>query len=134
MARFMLFMLPNITPEDYASGPDLEAVEAMNAYNQEMIDAGVYLAADGLHPAESGRRVSVVGGEKVVTDGPFTEAKEVIGGYWIIQAKGLAEATEWARRCPIGEGPSIEVREIWDIADMPDEIRDAATLENEPTR
>ena len=128
MARFMLFMLPGIAPEEYAEGPSLEAVEAMNRFNQEMVDAGVLLAADGLHPAERGRRVSVQDGRTVVTDGPFTEAKEVVGGYWIIQAKDLDEATEWARKVPLGPGPQVEVREIWEVSDMSEEIQEAATL------
>ena len=132
MPRFMLFMLPNITPEEYADGPDLEGVEEMNRFNQELVDAGVLLAADGLHPAERGRRVRVEAGEKIVTDGPFTEAKEVIGGYWIIQARDLDEATQWATRVPIGPGPQVEVREIWEVTDMPEEIQQAAQLSEEP--
>jgi hypothetical protein len=130
--RFMLFMLPNISPDAYAEGPALEAVEAMNTFNQEMVDAGVLLAADGLHPAERGRRVRVEDGRKLVTDGPFAEAKEVIGGYWIIQARDLDEATAWAERAPIGPGPQIEVREIWEITDMPEEIQEAAHLSETP--
>ena len=132
MPRFMMFMLPNIPADEYAEGPDVEAVEEMSRYNQDMLDAGVMLAGDGLLPAEQGRRVSVVDGRKTVTDGPFTEAKEVVGGYWIIQAKDLDEATEWATRCPIGPGPSIEVRQIWDVEDMPADVREAATLSHEP--
>lgn len=132
MPRFMLFMLPGIPPEEYADGPTLEAVEAMNRFNQELTDAGVLLAADGLHPPERGRRVHVEGERKIITDGPFTEAKEVVGGYWIIQAKDLDEATEWARRTPIGPGPQIEVREIWEVSDMPQEIQDAAQLSETP--
>ncbi|WP_241004242.1 YciI family protein [Conexibacter sp. SYSU D00693] len=131
MARFMLFMLPNISPEAYAEGPDVEAVEAMARYNQELLDAGVMLAGDGLHPAQDGRRVSLRDGAPVVTDGPFTEAKEVVGGYWIIQARDLDEATDWARRCPMGEG-TIEVRQIFDPEDYSEAVQEAARLSHTP--
>jgi hypothetical protein len=132
MPRFMLFMLPGITPEEYAEGPDLEAVEAMNRFNQDLVDAGVLLAADGLHPPERGRRVRSEGGQTVVTDGPFSEAKEVVGGYWIIQARDLDEATEWAKRVPLGPGPQVEVREMWEVTDMSEEIQEAAKLSETP--
>ena len=132
MPRFMLLMLPGITPEEYAEGPSLEAVEAMNRFNQEMVDAGVLLAADGLHPAERGLRVRLEGGEKVVVDGPFAEAKEVVGGYWIIQAKDLEEAKAWALKVPLGPGPQVELREIWEVTDMPEDVQEAARLSETP--
>ncbi|MBV9818960.1 MAG: YciI family protein [Solirubrobacterales bacterium] len=132
MPRFMLFMLPGITPQEYAEGPTVEAVEAMSRFNQQLTDAGVLLALDGLHPPERGRRIRVDGGEKVVTDGPFAEAKEVVGGYWIIQARDLDEATEWAKRVPLGPGPQVEVREIWEMADMPEAVQDAGRLSKAP--
>jgi hypothetical protein len=133
MPRFMLFMLPGISAEEYAEGPSAEAVAAMNRFNQEILDAGVLLAADGLHPPERGRRVSVdAGGRKVVTDGPFAEAKEVVGGYWIIQAKDLDEATAWAQKVPLGPGPQVEVREIWEITDMPEDVQEAGRLSETP--
>ena len=96
MARFMLFIYPGITAEEYAAGPQLEGVEEMMRYNDELSKAGALLAGDGLHPEVS--RV----GRGGVTDGPFSEAKELVGGYWIIQAKDRAEAVEWASRCPLG--------------------------------
>lgn len=132
MPRFMMLMLPGIAPEEYAEGPSLEAVEAMNRFNQEMLDAGVLLAADGLHPAERGFRVRVEGGQKVVVDAPFAEAKEVVGGYWIIQARDLEEARAWALKVPIGPGSQVEVREVWDVADMPEDIQEAARLSETP--
>ena len=96
MARFMLFIHPGITEEEYAAGPQLEDVEAMMRYNEELSKAGALLAGDGLLP-----EVTRVGREGVI-DGPFSEAKELVGGYWIIQAKDRAEAVEWASRCPLG--------------------------------
>lgn len=132
MPRFMMFMLPGIAPEEYAEGPTVEAVKAMNRFNQELTDSGALLAADGLHPQEAGRRVRVENGETIVTHGPFTEAEEVIGGYWIIQAKDLDEATAWARRVPLGPGPQVEVREIWEVTDMDEDVQAAARLSEEP--
>lgn len=125
--RFMLFMIPNI-PEDQWM-PSGEAVAAMMKYNEELTRAGVLLSLDGLHPASKGARVSFPGGKSVVTDGPFTEAKEVIGGYWLIQVASKEEAVEWARRCPVGaEGPVIEVRQVFEVSDFPPEVRAAAGL------
>src|SRR3954464_7578786 len=126
MARFMLFMYPNITDDEYAEGPSVEAVEAMTAYNEALTQAGALLAADGLHGEAS--RVSSSG----VTDGPFSEAKELVGGYWIIQAKDREEAVEWARRCPMGDGPFIEVRQIYELSEFPEDIQAAADLSSPP--
>jgi hypothetical protein len=84
--------------------PDPEAFGQMSAYNEELAQAGVLLALDGLHPGGSAAHVTVKDGRKTITDGPFAEAKEVVGGYWVIQAKTRAEAVEWASRVPIGEG------------------------------
>jgi hypothetical protein len=126
MPRFMLFMYPSVSTEEYAEGPSLEDVEAMNRYNEELTKAGALLAADGLHGEAS--RVSSSG----VTDGPFSEAKELVGGYWIIQAKDREEAVEWARRCPMGDGPFIEVRQIYELSEFPEDIQAAAELSSPP--
>src|SRR3954451_22165900 len=120
MPRFMLFMYPSVSTEGHAGGPSL------NAYNGELTRAGALLAADGLHPEAA--RVSASG----VTDGPFSEAKELIGGYWIIQAKDREEAVEWARRCPMGAGPFIEVRQIYELSEFPEDIHAAAELSSPP--
>ena len=101
--RFMMFMLPNI-PADGDWMPSAEAVAEMSKYNQELQKAGVLLALDGLHPQTEGVRVTFSGGKQSVTDGPFTEAKEMIGGYWIIDVKSKAEAVEWASALPAGGG------------------------------
>ncbi len=102
--RFMLFMIPNISDDDWM--PPVEAVEAMTKYNEELTKAGVLLALDGLHPSSAAVRVSFPGGKPRVTDGPFAEAKEVIGGYWLIDVTSKEEAVEWAKRVPAGDGPS----------------------------
>ena len=126
MARFMLFMYPNISTDEYAEGPSVEAVEAMTAYNEALTQAGALLAADGLHP--EGARVSASG----VTDGPFSEAKELVGGYWIIQAKDSDEALEWAKRVPLDGSSFVEVRQIFEVSDFSEEIQAAAQLSAEP--
>src|SRR4029079_17203273 len=107
--RFMMLMIP----KGYGSAapgtmPDPKAVAAMMAYNETLRKAGVLLALDGLHPPSMGARVSFAGGQPKVTDGPFSEAKEVLGGYWMIQVKSKDEAIEWAKRCPASENEVIE--------------------------
>lgn len=124
--RFMMIMKPNLSEEDYGPGPDAEAVSAMMKYNEELTQAGVLLALDGLHPTSKGARVSFAGGKNTVIDGPFAEAKEMIGGYWIIQAKSRDEAVEWARRCPAGDGDVVEVRQIYEMSDFSEEVQAAA--------
>jgi hypothetical protein len=122
--RFMMFMIPNFSDDDWM--PPVEAVEAMTKYNEELTKAGVLLALDGLHPSSAGVRVSFPGGKPTVTDGPFAEAKEVIGGYWLIDVESKEEAIEWAKRVPVAEGPVIEVRQIFEMEDFPSELRQAA--------
>ena len=129
MARYILFMKPNISEDEYGEGPSVEAAEEMGRYNQQLSDAGVLLAMDGLAPTGEGARVSYSGGQPTVTDGPFAESKELIGGYWIIQAKDKAEAVEWAKRVPSVQGDpfEIEVRRIYEASDFADGVADAAT-------
>ena len=122
--RFVMFMLPNI-PVDGEWMPSADAVAAMSEYNGELQKAGVLLALDGLHPQTDGVRVTFSGGKQTVTDGPFTEAKEMIGGYWVIDVKSKDEAVEWATRCPQPEG-AIELRQILDISEFPPDVQAAA--------
>jgi hypothetical protein len=109
--RFMMLMIPR-GYEKAAPGtvPDAKAVEAMMKYNEALQKADVLLTLDGLHPPSMGARVSFPGGKPKVTDGPFAEAKEVIGGYWMIEVKSREEAIEWAKRCPASENEVIEIR------------------------
>ena len=125
--RFMMLIIPK-GYETAAPGtvPSAEAVENMMKYNRELQEAGVLLTLDGLHPPSAGARVSFSKGKPMVTDGPFTEAKEVIGGYWIIRAASREEAIEWAKRCPAGDNEVIEVRQIQEMADFPEDVRRAA--------
>ena len=121
--RFMMLMLPK-GYEKAAPGtmPDAKAVAAMMKYNESLQKAGVLLALDGLHPPSMGARVSFTGGKPKVTNGPFTEAKEVVGGYWMIQVKSKEEAIEWAKRCPASENEVIEIRQVFEASDFPPEI------------
>jgi hypothetical protein len=121
--RFMMFMYPGIEEEDWQ--PTAEDVAAMGHYNDELRKAGMLLSLDGLQPPTEGARVRFAGGQPSVTDGPFAEAKEVVGGYWLIQARDKAEAVEWAGRCPAGERDMIEVRRIFELDDFPEEVKEA---------
>jgi hypothetical protein len=131
--RFMMIMLPNIRNVEEANWtPDAEAVGAMGKYNEELTKAGVLLALDGLQSPEKGARVSFAGGTASVTDGPFAEAKELIGGYWMIEAASKEEAVEWASRCPGADGDTIEVRQVYEMADFPPEVQEAGRLSQDP--
>jgi hypothetical protein len=125
--RFMLLMIPK-GYEDAAPGtmPDADAVAAMMKYNESLQMAGVVLALDGHHPPSMGARVTFSGGKPRVSDGPFAEAKEVLGGYWMIQVKSKAEAIEWASRCPASNNEIIEVRQVQEFADFPADVQAAA--------
>jgi hypothetical protein len=125
--RFMLLMIPG-GYEAAAPGtmPPVEAVEKMMRFNEQLKEAGVLVTLDGLHPPSMGARVSFKEGKPVVTDGPFTESKEVIGGYWMIEVKSREEAIAWAMRCPASASETIEVRQVQEMADFPADIQEAA--------
>jgi len=123
----MMLMIPK-GYEKAAPGtmPDAEGVAAMMKYNESLHKAGVLLALDGLHPPSMGARVSFSRGRPKVTDGPFAEAKEVLGGYWMIQVKSKEEAVEWASRCPASDNETIEVRQVFEMADFPANVQKVA--------
>jgi hypothetical protein len=125
--RFMMLMIPqgyeNAPPDAL---PDVEAVSAMARYNEELTKAGVLLSLDGLYPPSTGARVRFSGGKPTVSDGPFAEAKEVVGGYWMIQVKSREEAIEWASRVPASDNEIVEVRRVFELSDFPAEIAEAA--------
>ncbi len=125
--RFMLLMIPK-GYEKAAPGamPDAKVVAAMMQYNESLQKAGVLLALDGLHPPSMGARISFSGGKPKVTDGPFIETKEVLGGYWMIQVKSKEEAVEWASRCPAANGDAIEVRQVQELSDFPADVQEVA--------
>jgi len=125
--RFMMIMIPKgYERAEPGAMPDPKAVEAMMKYNEALQKAGVLLALDGLHPPSMGARVSFEGGKPKVTDGPFAEAKEVIGGYWMIQVKSKEEAIQWAMRCPGGGNEIIEIRQVQEFSDFPPDVQEAA--------
>lgn len=126
--RFMLLVIP----KGYANAPagtvpDAEAVSRMMKYNESLQKAGVLLALDGLHPPSMGARVTFEGGKPRVHDGPFAEAKEVLGGYWMIQVRSKEEAVEWATRCPMADDEIIEVRQVQEMADFPEDVQEVAS-------
>jgi hypothetical protein len=123
--RFMMIMYP----KDYGNAkpgtvPDLKSMEEMGKYNEQLGKAGVLLALDGLTPpATMSARVTFKAGKSKVTDGPFAEAKEVVGGYWIIQVKSREEALEWASRIPGKDNEMVEVRRMFEITDFDPEMQ-----------
>jgi hypothetical protein len=125
--RFMMLMIP-AGYETAAPGtvPSAEAVAAMMKYNEALKVAGVLITLDGLHPPSTGARVSFAGGKPVVIDGPFTESKEVIGGYWMIEVASRDEAIAWAKRCPASSNEVIEIRQVHEMADFPPDVQQAA--------
>jgi hypothetical protein len=125
--RFMMLVIP----KDYQKAapdamPDPKQVELMMKYNETLQRAGVLLELNGLFPPSAGVRVSYKGGKATVADGPFTEAKESIGGYWIIQVKSKEEAIEWASRVPFLAEETVEVRQIHEMTEFPPEIQEVA--------
>jgi hypothetical protein len=125
--RFMMLMIPK-GYDQAAPGavPDAKKVAAMMKYNEALQKAGVLLGIDGLHPPSMGARVTFSGGKPKVTDGPFAEAKEAVGGYWMIQVKSREEALEWASRCPGSDNEIIEVRQVQEMSDFPAQVKEAA--------
>jgi hypothetical protein len=100
--------------------PDEKLLAAMGKYNEELVKAGVMLAGEGLHPSSKGARVRFSGSKRSVIDGPFTETKELVAGFWLWQVRSLAEAIEWVKRCPspMGEESEIEIRQVFEAEDF----------------
>jgi hypothetical protein len=135
--RFMMLMIPKgYERAKPGTLPDQKSIERMMKYNYSLGEAGVLLALDGLHPPSSGgARVSFPGGKPKVVDGPFTETKEAVGGYWIIDVKSREEAIEWAKRIPASENEVVEVRKVFEMSDFPSEVRSGtAAFEEEMQR
>ncbi|HKH90736.1 MAG TPA: YciI family protein [Gemmatimonadaceae bacterium] len=120
MPKFMMLVKASADSEAGVM-PTTEQFAEMGKYNEELVKAGVMLAGEGLHPSSKGARIVFKGNQKTVVDGPFTETKELIAGFWIIQAKSLEEAVEWARRAPnphFGGETNIEVRQVFAAEDF----------------
>lgn len=115
--RFLV--LVKATDQSEAGGlPTREQLATMGRFNEEMINAGVMLAADGLHPTSKATRIEWTGGKRSTTDGPFTETKELVAGYWIIQVKSREEAVEWISRAPFWHDAQVEIRQIFEAEDL----------------
>ena len=124
--RFMVLMYPSEKAEQGVM-PDPKAVEQMMKFNEELAKAGALVALDGLHPSAKGARITWDrAGKPVVTDGPFTETHEVVGGYWIIQVKTKEEAVAWCTRIPSTDARKVELRQIFEMTDYPAEVQKAA--------
>ncbi len=115
--RFMV-LVPASKESEAGVLPDRKILEEMGAFNEEMVKAGVMLAGEGLQPTSKGARIAFSGGKTTVIDGPFTESKELIAGFWMIQVKSKAEAIAWMRRAPFGEGVALELRQVFEIEDF----------------
>lgn len=127
--RFMMFMIPSPANQariDAGALPNAEDMAEMAKFNDAMIKAGVMLSGEGLHPRSAGARIEFSGGKGTVVDGPFSEAKEVIGGFWMIQVKSREEAIQWALRCPEKEC-TLELRRVYEMEDWPADLQAAAT-------
>lgn len=128
-----MMMIPRVyqaaTPDAERAGddfaPNAEEMSPMIKFNEELGKAGVLIALDGLHPQSKGARVAFGKGQPVVTDGPYIESKEVLGGYWILKLDSKEEAVEWARRCPAQDGDVIEIREIFEFEDFGEDVQEA---------
>ncbi len=132
--RFIMFMIPKVyqpdTPPAERAGekfaPPAESVAKMMKFNEELAKAGALISLDGLHPISKGARVAFSSGKPRVTDGPLIKAREVIGGYWMIDVKSKEEAVEWAKRVPAEDGDVIEIRQVFEVSDFPPEVQKAA--------
>ena len=128
--RFMAFMIPGV----YQPGrkvepgftPSAKMVEKMTKFNEELKKAGALIGLDGLKPLNSGARVAFTGGRPTVTDGPYIEAKEVVGGYWMLEFNSKQEAIDWIKRCPAEDGDVIEIRPVFEMSDFPADVQEAA--------
>ena len=119
--RFMVFV-PGNADSEAGVMPSTDLLEAMTKYNQELVKAGVMLAGDGLHPTSKGAKVRFEGKERTVIDGPFTEAKEIVAGYWIWECASRDEAIEWLKRAPFDGGVEIELRQIFEMEDFNEQL------------
>lgn len=125
--RFLMLVIPKAYEQAGADFvPPADLVAKMTKYNESLTKAGVLLSLDGLHPPAKAARVSFKGGKAKVTDGPFAESKEMVGGFWMIQAKSREEAVEWAKRAPMLDGDIIEVRQVQELSEFPPEVQRAA--------
>ena len=118
--RVMVIVKAN--EESEAGIIDRKAFEEMGTYNEELVKAGIMLEGEGLQPTSKGKRVKFSGTNRIVTDGPFAETRELIAGFWLWRVKSIEEAVEWLKRAPFGDGMEIEIRPLYEMADFGDEF------------
>ncbi len=131
--RFMV-LVPGSREAEAGEMPSTELLEAMTNYNEELVKAGVMLAGDCLHPSSKGAKVRFNGRERTVIDGPFTEAKELVAGYWIWECASREEALEWLKRAPFDGGAEIELREVAELDDFGEQLTPELREANERLR
>lgn len=119
--RFLV-IVPANKESEAGQLPGREILEKMGKYNEELVKNGVMLAAEGLHPTSKAKRVKFSGDQRTVIDGPFTESKELVAGFWIFRAKSIDEAVQWVKKAPFGGGVEIEIRPIFEAADFGDQL------------
>ena len=130
--QFLVFMIPTVyQPKDGKKTdpnftPDPEMMEEMGKFNDELRKAGALLSVNGLQPLTTGARLAFSGGKASVTDGPLVEAKEVVGGYWMLQAKSKQQVVDWMKRCPAQDGDVIEIRQVAEMSDFPADLQAAS--------
>ena len=118
----VMVLVPGDEDSEKGVMPDEKGLTEMYKYNEELVKAGVMLGGDGLHPTSKAARVRFEGDKRTVIDGPFTESKELIAGYWLWQVRDMDEAIEWVKRAPFDSGTQIEIRPVFDEADFGDEF------------
>ena len=128
--RFMV-LVPGSPESEAGEMPSTEMLEAMTKYNEGLVKAGVMLAGEGLHPTSKGAKVRFDGRERTVIDGPFTEAKEIVAGYWIWECSSRDEAIEWLKRAPFDGGTEIELRQIFELDDFNEQLTPELRAANE---
>ena len=130
--RFLVFMIPAVyQPKNGKNAdphftPDAEMMAKMGKFNEELKKAGVLLSLEGLQPLTTGARLAFFGGKASVTDGSAVEAKEVVGGYWMLEAKSKQHVVDWMKRCPAQDGDVIEIRQVFEMSDFPADVQAAA--------
>jgi hypothetical protein len=127
--RFMV-LVPGSPETEAGEMPTTEALEEMTRYNEELVKAGVMLAGDGLHPTSKGAKVRFEGGKRTVIDGPFTEAKEIVAGYWVWECASRDEAIEWLKRAPF-DGVDVELRQVFELDDFSEAVTPELRAANE---
>jgi hypothetical protein len=131
--RFMV-LVPGSRESEAGEMPSTEDLAAMTKYNEELVKAGVMLAGDGLHPTSKGAKVRFEGSKRTVIDGPFTESKELVAGYWIWECASRDEAIEWLKRAPFGGGVEVELRQVFEADDFGEELTPELRETNERLR